>query len=57
MRVKNNIKQKTMAKILNMTVAAYSRKENGQRSFTIDEAARIAKFFKTSIEGVFFNDI
>ncbi|MBV7271622.1 helix-turn-helix transcriptional regulator [Clostridiaceae bacterium UIB06] len=54
MRIKNNIKQKTMSKTLNMTVAAYSRKENGQRSFTIDEVAKIAEFFKISMEELIF---
>lgn len=43
-----------MAKFLNLTVPAYSRKENGQRSFTIDEAVKLSKFFKTSIEELFF---
>jgi putative transcriptional regulator len=46
-----------MARFLNMTEAAYSRKENGQRGFTIEEAAKIAEFFKTSIEEIFFKDI
>jgi putative transcriptional regulator len=46
-----------MAKVLNMTVSAYSRKENGQRSFTIDEAAKIAKFFRATIEEIFFKNI
>lgn len=36
-----------------MTVPAYSRKENGQRSFTIDEAAKLANFFNMSIEELF----
>ncbi|WP_312890849.1 helix-turn-helix domain-containing protein [Clostridium thailandense] len=54
LRIKNNIKQKTMSKTLNMTVAAYSRKENGQRSFTIDEVAKIAEFFKISMEELIF---
>lgn len=42
-----------MAKFLNVTVSAYSRKENGQRSFTIDEAVKLSKFFKISIEELF----
>ncbi|WP_073393498.1 helix-turn-helix transcriptional regulator [Clostridium magnum] len=54
LRIKNNLTQKTMAKFLNLTVPAYSRKENGQRSFTIDEAVKLSKFFKTSIEELFF---
>lgn len=53
LRSKNNIKQKTIAKVLNMTAAAYSRKENGQRNFTIDEAGKLAEFFKISIEKLF----
>ncbi|KZL94000.1 helix-turn-helix domain protein [Clostridium magnum DSM 2767] len=55
--MKNNVKQQTMAKFLNMTVSEYSRKENGQRSFTIDETAKIAEFFKTTIEEIFFKNI
>lgn len=34
---------------------AYSRKEKGERKFTLNEAERISKFFNLSIEEIFFN--
>lgn len=56
LRAKNNIRQRNMADMLHMTVATYNRKENGARSFTIDEAKEVAEFFNTSIEKIFFSE-
>ena len=53
LRIKNNITQRQLAHMLHMSVSAYSRKEIGSRSFTILEAAEIAKFFNTTIESIF----
>lgn len=54
LRSKNDISQKQIADMLNMTVSAYNRKERGTRSFTISEAGKLAKFFNTTIEEIFF---
>jgi putative transcriptional regulator len=56
LRIKRNIKQQTIAGILNMSTAAYCRKENGQRSFTIEEAGKLALFFKMNIAELFLSD-
>lgn len=34
---------------------AYSRKEKGERKFTLDEAKKISRLFNLSIEEIFFN--
>lgn len=49
LRIKKNVRQRTIAKFLNITVASYSRKENGTRNFTIDEAAKVAEFFNATM--------
>lgn len=53
LRIERNISQKTIAEILNLSISGYSRKENGQRNFTIEEAGRLATFFKINIEELF----
>lgn len=49
-RLSKNIKQCNVAKSLNITPAAYSRKENGLRKFTIDEYRELAELFNVRIE-------
>jgi putative transcriptional regulator len=56
LRIKKNIKQRTIAEILHMTTSAYCRKENGQRNFTIQEAGKLAFFFEMSIAELFLSD-
>jgi len=53
LRAKNNINQKKMADVLNITVSTYNRKENGLRSFLIEEAREIANFFNKGIDEIF----
>lgn len=53
LRIKNNISQKVLANMLNMTISAYNRKELGSRAFTISEAGKLARFFNTTIEELF----
>lgn len=53
LRSKNNISQKRLADMLNMTISAYNRKELETRSFTISEAGKLARFFNTTIEEIF----
>jgi len=53
LRAKNNINQKKMASVLNITVSTYNRKENGLRSFLIEEAREIANFFNKGIDEIF----
>ncbi|WP_096635792.1 helix-turn-helix transcriptional regulator [Clostridium cochlearium] len=49
----NNLTQRDMAKVLNITVSAYNRKENGSRAFTLEEAGILARYFRVCIEGIF----
>lgn len=53
LRAKYNITQDTLADLLNITVSTYNRKENGNSSFTVEEAKVIAKIFKTTMDKVF----
>ena len=52
-REDQDITQKKVAGMLNLTSGAYSRKENGTRGFTIDEAKKLARIFQVSIEELF----
>lgn len=53
LRAKYNISQEIIADLLNMTTSTYNRKENGNSSFTVEEAKFIATLFNTTIEKVF----
>lgn len=48
------VNQSSMAKLLNISLNTYNFKENGKKSFTLDEAKFIADYFNTSIEEIFF---
>ncbi|WP_010296003.1 helix-turn-helix transcriptional regulator [Clostridium senegalense] len=49
------INQSAMAKLLNISLNTYNFKENGKKSFTLDEAKFIADYFNTNIEEIFFS--
>ena len=55
LRALNGLTQVDMAKVLNISVQTYNRKELGQREFTLQESKIIADMFKKSIEEIFFN--
>lgn len=55
LRCIKSLNQKDLAKALNITTAAYNRKENGQVRFTLDEANMLSGIFGKSIEDIFFN--
>lgn len=59
-RVKRNLTQTDMCQLLNIhTVAAYSMKENGKRSFTQNEIKIISKAFELNgdtLKDIFFSD-
>lgn len=46
----NGYKQEDLAKLLSMTQSAYSRKENGKRSFTINEITILKNIFKVTYD-------
>lgn len=53
LRVKHNITQKQIAKILEITPEAYSNKETGKYNFTLEEAFKISLLFELPIEEIF----
>lgn len=50
LRKKHKIKQQQLAKYLNITNSAYSKKERGNRQITINELKLLSAFYKISIE-------
>lgn len=45
---------RVLTKLLDLkTEAAYLKKENGERKFSVDDAFKLAKYFKKSIEELF----
>ena len=53
LRVKHNITQKQIAKILEITPEAYSNKETGKYNFTLEEAFKISLLFGLPVEDIF----
>ncbi|MDU6113781.1 MAG: helix-turn-helix transcriptional regulator [Paeniclostridium sordellii] len=53
LRAKKGLRQKDLAKVLNISASTYSSKENGERRFTIEEAIAIADFFNQDIREIF----
>ena len=49
-RKMNGYKQEELAKLLNVTQSAYSRKENGKRGFTINEITMLKNIFKVTYD-------
>lgn len=50
------IKQAQLAKLLGISDANYSKKENGSVKFSLQEAKTIADFFGMTITDIFFAD-
>ena len=55
LRKKGNIKSKDVAKMLDISKANYSKKENGIINFSLEEAKKVAAFFKVSVDSIFFS--
>jgi len=56
LRVKFDLNQEDLAKILEISVVAYRNKENGKTQFTLEEAKKISNIFDFSIDEIFFED-
>ncbi|MTI61862.1 MAG: helix-turn-helix transcriptional regulator [Firmicutes bacterium] len=54
LRVEYGVKQEDIARIINIAVTTYNRKENGHSDFTLTEAKKIADYFDKPIEELFF---
>jgi len=55
-RTEKNIMSKEMAELLGLKKALYSKKENGQVKFSLEESKKIADYFNMKIEDIFFED-
>ena len=52
LRVDNDIKQETLAKLLNVRQATYSRYETGKLKIPVEALIELAKFYNTIIDYV-----
>lgn len=50
------VNQSVMAEMLGVRPNTYSFKENGKTEFTLSEAKKIADYFKTTIDHIFFDE-
>lgn len=55
LRVAEDITQKKMAELINVSVPTYNRKELGIRPFTLEESFIISNFFGRTVDEIFFN--
>ena len=53
LRSELDVNQEQFAKLINMTLSTYRKKERGESHFTLEEAYRIAKVAHKSIEEIF----
>ena len=54
LRLSRNLSQERIAGWLNMSVSAYSKKENGRLKWSLEEAKRLSMYYGLSIEELFF---
>ncbi|OEC03478.1 hypothetical protein GY31_01730 [Lysinibacillus sphaericus] len=52
-RKENRLKQKDVAKYIGIHVCTYSRKETGEKEFTLSEAFKLAEMFDTTVDKLF----
>lgn len=53
LRVKKQMTQSDVAKVLNMPITTYIRKENGKANFTIWEALDLSNLLQEPVEKIF----
>ena len=54
LRIKNQLKQQEVAKMLGISETTYNRKENGFNEFTIKEAIKLGEIFSVYPGEIFF---
>lgn len=54
LRVKQQLKQQEVAKMLGISETTYNRKENGINDFTIKEAIKLGEIFSINPGEIFF---
>lgn len=52
-RVEKQLTQSQISKLLNMETATYTRKENGQAQFRLDEIKKILDLLECNFEDIF----
>lgn len=57
LRIDNDIKQSTIAKLLNISQGAYAKYESGQREPSFDTLVKISNLFKVSIDDLLNNSL
>lgn len=55
-RIENGLTQVQLAKLIEMPISTYRRKETGQNEFTVNEAFKISKVLNKGLEDIFFNN-
>lgn len=56
LRIKYQLKQQDVAKLLGIAETTYNRKENGVNEFTISEAMELGNIFNINPSEIFFTD-
>ncbi len=56
LRIRNQLKQQEVAKLLGISETTYNRKENGINEFTINEAIKLGEIFSIYPGEIFFTD-
>ena len=56
MRLKKHYTQADLARVIDVSLPNYCKKENGQVPFTLTEALLIADFLGTKVEKIFLRD-
>lgn len=55
LRAQRGLSQEAMAKVLGMSETSYVSKENGKRDWKSSEMFMMRKFFKCSMDSIFFD--
>lgn len=55
LRVELDLTQKEFAKLIDMLLSTYRKKEKGENNFTIEEAYTIASAVSKSVDEIFLN--
>lgn len=57
LRSYKRLTQSEMAKILNLSIVSYNKKENGKVPFTLEEIKILSEYFKVPIESFFKDEV
>ncbi len=56
-RIMNGLKQCDVAEVLGVSRQMYNKKENGNSSFSLEQALIVAKLFGTTTEELFYDEV